>query len=479
VTAARGIARNAGYLAAARIATQAGNALLFFAIGRKLGFDQLGLYAAAISFFQIIALSGGAASTYLVREISQRPALTGRYLAHLNALALAAGSILAAVGTGAIWLVKGDSPIMLPVVITAIGVAPSMVAAIQEGVFIAHGRSNLQAIVSLGAALAGVACGFAVILGGGRVTALLVVFVGVQVVSLGLGRFLIRKYIRPTRGPVSIRIAWQLAREMRVFLGSGLLSGLFVRPEALILALFSSPAQVGYYSAALKVVDVWLFVPGTLMQTAFPVLSRAFAEDRIRALSIQHHTLRVLLLISVPVGLGTLALAPEITRLYGDAPGHSVNVLRVLALNLTLYSLVEVFWRVLSARGEQTQVLRVQVLTTATRLLAGCILVSMFGAMGAAIAMVANYALYLVLTGRAIERDGSRLGLGALAWRPVIAGSASAITAWWTLEHLNAAAAVCLGAALYLGLAWQLRAIGRSDLNALRSQSPVVGIDGN
>ena len=63
MTAARGIARNAGYLAAARIATQAGNALLFFAIGRTLGFEQLGLYAAAISFFQIIAISGAAAST--------------------------------------------------------------------------------------------------------------------------------------------------------------------------------------------------------------------------------------------------------------------------------------------------------------------------------------------------------------------------------------------------------------------------------
>lgn len=479
MTAARGIARNAGYLAAARIATQAGNALLFFAIGRRLGFDQLGLYAAAISFFQIIALAGGAASTYLVREIAQRPALTGRYLTHLNALALVAGSALAALGTGAIWLVKGDSPIMVPVIITAIGVAPSMVATIQEGVFIAHGRSNLQAIVSLGAALVGVACGFAVILSGGGVTALLVVFVGVQVVSLGLGRLLIRRFIRPERERVSIVVAWQLAKEMRVFLGSGILSGLFVRPEALILALLSTPAQVGYYSAALKVVDVWLFVPGTIMQTAFPVLSRAFAENRARALSIQHHALRVLLLISVPVGLGTLALAPEITRLYGDEAGHSTGVLRVLALNLTLYSLVEVFWRVLSARGEQSEVLRVQVVTTATRLIAGCLLVSMYGAMGAAVSMVANYALYLLLTGRAIERDGTRLGLAALAWRPAVAGSASAVAAWWTLEHVGAAAAVCAGAAVYLPLAWQLRAFGRSDLNALRSQSPVVGIDGH
>ena len=214
---------------------------------------------------------------------------------------------------------------------------------------------------------------------------------------------------------------------MRVFIGGGLLSGLFVRPEALMLALLSSPAQVGYYSAALKVVDIWLFVPGTIMQTAFPVLSRAYAEDRARALSIQHNVLRLLLLISVPVGLGTLALAPEITRLYGDAAGHSIDVLRVLAMNLTLYSLFEVFWRILSARGEQSQVLRVQAITTVTRLLTGCAFVGILGAIGAAISMVANIALSLVLTGRAIKRDGTRLGLASLVWRPAIAASAAAL----------------------------------------------------
>jgi O-antigen/teichoic acid export membrane protein len=475
VTAARGIARNAGYLAAARVATQLGNALLFFAISRRLGFEQLGLYAAAISFFQIIAISGGAASTFLVREIAQRPELTGRYLVHLNALALVAGSAFAGIGAGGIWLVKGGSAIMIPVMIAAAGVGPSMVASIQEGVFIAHGRSNLQAIVSLVAATGGVVCGFAVILSGGGVPALLVVFIGVQILGLLLGRFLIRRYLKPRRERFSLGIARQIARDMRVFLASGFLSGLFVRPEALILAVLSTPAQAGYYSAALKVVDIWLFVPGTIMQTAFPVLSRAFADNRGRALAIQHHALRILLLVSVPVGLCTLTLAPHITQLYGDATGHTVGVLRILALNLTLYSLVEVFWRVLSARGEQSQVLRVQALTTATRLLSAGLLVVLFGAIGAAVAMVANYTLYLALTGRAIERDGTRIGLRALVWKPVIAATVAALAVWWTVERLDAAAAVSVGAAIYVVLAWRLGAFGRSDFNALRRQRPVAG----
>jgi O-antigen/teichoic acid export membrane protein len=479
VTAPRDMARNAGFLAVARISTQAGSAVLFFAITRTLGFEQLGLYAAAISFFQIIAISGGAASTYLVREVARRPELTGRYLVHLNALALIGGGALAILGTGAIWLFKGDSPIMLPVAIAGIGVAPSIVATIQEGVFIAHGRTKLQAIISLVSAVAGIVCGLAVLLAGEGVSALLIVFVAIQILGLALGRVFIRRFIRPERAHFELETARQLAREMKVFLGSGLLSGLFARPEALVLALLSTPAQVGYYSAALKVVDVWQFVPSTIMQTAFPALSRAFAENRSQALSIQHHALRVLLLLSVPVGIGTLVLAPEIAALYGDAAGSSVDVLRILGLNLTLYSLVEVFWRVLSARGEQSRVLRIQAFTTVTRLASGCLLVTFFGAVGAAIATVANITLYLVLTGRAIERDGTRIGLGAVAWRPAIAATISAGAAFWSVEHLDVTVAVMIGLAVYLGVAWRLGAVGRADVNALRRRAPAVGFNGD
>ena len=60
--------------------------------------------------------------------------------------------------------------------------------------------------------------------------------------------------------------------------------------------------------------------------------------------------------------------------------------LRFLALNLTLYSLTEVFWRVLSARGEQGRVLRIQVITTITRLLSGAVLISLYGAVGGGMA---------------------------------------------------------------------------------------------
>lgn len=467
------VARNAMSLAGARVIAQAGNALLFFFMGRRLGFDQLGIYAAALSFYQIVSVSGAAASTYLVREAARRPGETDRLLRVLTFLALVGGAALAAVGAGVIAIVPAGERLALPIAVVALAVVPAMIASIQEGVFVAHGRASLQTLVSVAAAVFNVTAGFILLIGGAGVTVLLIVFVVTQAVAAIVGHQLIRRVIAPERtalGESYVHAGIRVTREMRTYLGSGVLSGFFARPETLILALIASPAQAGYYGAALKVVDLWQFVPSTLMLTIFPLLSRAFAENRRRAAQVQREALRALLALSLPVGVLTFVGADEFAGFYGDAEGHSVLPLQVLALNLTLYSLTEVFWRVLSARGEQGRVLRIQVITTATRLLSGLVLIALWGAVGAAIATVANITLYVLLTGRQIVRDGSRIDLAALSTRPLVAAVAAGGVATFVLAFSNVFIALPVGALAYCALAWKLAIVERADITSLRGR---------
>jgi O-antigen/teichoic acid export membrane protein len=462
-------------MAAARVAVQAGNALLFFFMGRQLGFHELGIYAAAMSFYAIVVTGGGAASTYLVREVAKRPEETGRLLRVLTFLAIVVGGSLAIIGAAVIALIPAGDHLAAPIAVAALAVVPAMIATIQEGVFVAHRRSSLQTLVSVTAAAFNVVIGFGLLLGGSGVTTLLALFVVTQVLAALVGHRLIRRLIAPERsvlqGPM-IREAFRLVRDMRAFLGSGLVAGLFARPETLMLALIASPAEAGYYGAALKVVDLWQFVPSTLMLTIFPVLSRAFAESRQRAVWVQHEALRALLAISLPVGVLTFVGARQIAVLYGDDAGRSVPSLRFLALNLTLYSLAEVFWRVLSARGEQGRVLRIQVITTISRLLAGVILISLWGAVGAAIATLANITLYVILTGRRIESDGTPLDLLHLGARPLLAAVAAGGVAATLLTVSSVFIALPAGAVVYCALAWRLSVIRQADFASLRGARP-------
>ena len=475
------VARNAMSLVAARVAIQAGNALLFFLMGRKLGFDQLGLYAAAISFYQIVSLAGVAASTYIIREVARQPSETDRLLRVLTFVALLGGGGLAALGAGVVELTSTGERLALPIALAALAVVPAMIGSIQQGVFIAHGRAFLQTVVSATAAAFNVAAGFILLMSGAGITALLALFVVTQLLAAAVGHGLIRRMIVPERDGRDrslFRDAPRVVREMGAYLGSGLLTGLFARPETLVLALLASPTEAGYYGAALKVVDLWQFVPTTLMLTIYPLLSRAFAESRQRAAFVQREALRALLALALPVGALTFVGASDIASLYGDSSGRSTLPLQILALNLTLYSLIEVFWRVLSARGDQPRVLRIQVITTVTRLLSGAALIAAWGAVGAAIATVANFALYVALTWRQIVRDGSRVDLLQLATRPLIAALAAGAIAGLALMSTSVFIALPTGAVVYCALAWRLSVVRHADITSLRGVSPKPVADG-
>ena len=217
------VARNAVSLAGARVIAQAGNALLFFFMGRRLGFDQLGIYAAALSFYQIVSISGSAASTYLVREVARQPGETDRLLHVLTVLSLVGGGALAALGAGVIALVPAGDRLAAPIAVAALAVVPAMIASIQEGVFVAHGRASLQTLVSVAAAAFNVTAGFLLLIGGAGVTVLLTVFVVTQVVAAVIGHLLIRRVIVPERKPLGeslFRAGRRVMSEMRAYLGS-------------------------------------------------------------------------------------------------------------------------------------------------------------------------------------------------------------------------------------------------------------------
>jgi O-antigen/teichoic acid export membrane protein len=168
----------------------------------------------------------------------------------------------------------------------------------------------------------------------------------------------------------------------------------------------------------------------------------------------------------------TFVGAGDIAALYGDTSGHSTLPLRLLALNLTLYSLTEVFWRVLSARGDQGRVLRIQVITTVTRLLSGVVLIALWGAVGAAAATVANFTLYVALTGRQIARDGSRIDLALLSARPLAAAVAAGGIAALVLPLTNVFIALPVGAVAYCAMAWRLSIVRHTDIASLRGKRP-------
>jgi O-antigen/teichoic acid export membrane protein len=242
----------------------------------------------------------------------------------------------------------------------------------------------------------------------------------------------------------------------------------------LILSLVGTDAQIGYYSAGLKMVEPWTMVPQTVMPNVLPVLSRSYHDRDGRAHRIQRLTVKYLQAIAIPVSVLLVVLAdPLITTLFGQAFAEAVPIVQILAATVALQFYVAVLWRVLVARGDETVMLRAQAITVVPRVAGGLLLVLWLSSAGAALAALGALTLHAALLAHGVRADGSRLGVVALTWRFL----AAAVLAGLLLLPLLAAdlplvVLLAAAAALYAAGVVLLRALDRDDLELVRRVLP-------
>jgi O-antigen/teichoic acid export membrane protein len=471
---ARPVLRNTAVLAAARILERIAGALVVLLIAHRLGASDLGLYVGAMGFFALIAIGGELGiTTFLVREIAKDPLCTGPYLVHLSVLTAAFSAAAAAAAFGLLPLLGFEPDMREAIAIVLIAVPPAALNAVQRGVFLAYRRTEFEVAVTFVGGVLNVGASAALLAGGYGVESVLVAFVLVQYLSTATYYVLVRRYIVPIRWAFERATARHVLREIRPFAGSSIVAAAFSRPEVIILSAIGTPAQVGYYGAALKVMEFGTLVPQLFMMNVYPVLARAFQRRDGRAQRIQDRAFKFLMIASLPLAALMFAVAdPLIDLLYGDGFGEAARLLRILAPGILLACGFSVLWRVLSARGEQGTVLKVQVVTTALELGLGVALIAAFADVGAAVNAVLSGFVLATLLAVYVRRDGTTVSLVRPWWRAGLAAAAAGCACWAALEPAGLVGSVALGVAVYGVLVWVLRALSPDDIVTLRGLLP-------
>jgi len=187
---------------------------------------------------------------------------------------------------------------------------------------------------------------------------------------------------------------------------NGGLALLSLRVELLVVSALLLPEEVGYFLAALQVVQVLNFVPSALMSGAMPALTRegmktsAHPNDAVR-----RRTAATVAFAAAPASIGLALVAPALVfQLYGEAYRSSAAPLALLALGVLPLFLNGVFTHALIAAERASWLPR---LTLARVLLAGVLaaaLVPVAGAMGAALGFVVSEVVLVFLGARATRR---------------------------------------------------------------------------
>lgn len=108
---------------------------------------------------------------------------------------------------------------------------------------------------------------------------------------------------------------------------------LYTSTSIVILGLFQPALQIGYYTAASRLIMVaqgLLFTP--INGTLFPYIGAAFGKGKSEGIEIVKRILPVSLTLSFIYSLGIFLFSPVIIHLmYGDRFEESINILRILS----------------------------------------------------------------------------------------------------------------------------------------------------
>ncbi len=434
---ARRIARSTAVRAAGHVVTTAVTAVGVVVMTHYLTPAEYGVYVTATTFVALFAvLVDGGLVAIGVREAARQPdrerdlftaVLTLRFLLSLAAV------------LASLWLSRllyGSSERTEIATAVAI-VAASLLLTGISGTYrlIAEVRLQLTRLV-LGDVLGRIA-GLAALLLAVRLDLGLHAVVAVAVVAPAATLLalvvLYRGDARPSirfRG-MSLMPLWRASLPLGLAL---LINTLFFRVDALILSVLRSPAEVGIYGLAYRVLEVVLAFGAFFLASIFPVLSRV-SEDRERWERISRRAFRVTFAAGLPVAACGALLADEIVALISreEAYRGAGAALSVLLLAAALSWVNGCGGMMLISIDRQRQSLWLNVGALTFNVLANLLFVPKYGFMAAAwvtvLSELVNFSgmIYLV-------RRYGQMRWGVDGWRSlvVLTGVLAGVT--WLLD---------------------------------------------
>jgi O-antigen/teichoic acid export membrane protein len=202
------------------------------------------------------------------------------------------------------------------------------------------------------------------------------------------------------RGPglkrlnVSFNRAKTLLADSWPLLLSGIAMMIYMKIDQIMLGQMIGDEAVGIYSAAVRVSEVWYFVPMAIVASVFPAIfeakkrSEKLYYERLQRL----YDLMVWLAIAVALPMSFLSTT-IVTILFGDAYSQAGTV-----LSIHIWAAVFVFLGVASGKwflAENRQLLSLQrtMLGAMTNIILNLLLITKFGVLGAAWSTVFSYAI--------------------------------------------------------------------------------------
>ncbi|MBI1805769.1 MAG: flippase [Ignavibacteria bacterium] len=243
---------------------------------------------------------------------------------------------------------------------------------------------------------------------------------------------------------------------------------IYFQIDTVMLSFLAGERSVGIYRAATNLVFALSGFSASVVIALFPVVAQNYQQNSENAVRISSHAIYYSLLFSLPIAFGATVMAqPLISVLYKESFASAVLTLQILVWWLPIMYVTNVLGHILGAIKLQKLVLAVSSINALVNIGMNLILIPLYTDRGAAVTTVLTELLGLcVLSYIVVRRFGSvfdikritRLAIANLIILPIVFFNTA----------LNVGILILIGAVLYTGALFGLRAISMQDITELK-----------
>lgn len=471
-TAAQTVARNSIFQLGAEIVLKLLSFGYMVLVVRQLGDAGFGKYSTAFAFVGILSIFADMGMAgYAIREIGKDRTRAAEYFANMIVLRLllsvgvlilnVALAILLGYEAEMVWFIGLASLSLLlyavqgPIAVTLRGLERMDHVSIQSVV-------NRIAFISAG--------GLFLWLGWGVTGAILATFVGI-VAQAVLGWHSLRA-IADLPFRITPRIWMPLIRAGIPFGLITFATMLSFKIDTVMLSLWRTHAEVGWYNIAYNLVFALLSLTSSFNTTLVPTLTRQYQTDPSGVQTFYLRTMRMLWIMSLPIAVGTALLSHQlIVLIYGSDVAPAADALAILIWVLPAITLTSLCGAISTVLHRERASARVALINASFNFMLNLWAVPRYGIVGAATMTVATEVLGLVQF-TFLLRDTFSLKLIWSVFRPPLLAAAVMGGVVWFASGLPVLLVIPLGALVYAGM---LLLSGGITLTEIRDLAGTIG----
>ncbi len=469
----RSVGKNIGALMSSQVVTWTLTTALVWVVPRYLGAEAFGSLRVAMSLWMIagvIATFG--TSTLLTVEVAKDRDTFRSILVNSVKLRFWIGAIVAPVVLLVLLLGPYDRQTQEVGIIVGIGgVLTLCVTAIESALFglqeMGH-PSRIRVITKVFATVTTIT----VVLLGGR----LLPVATVNVVTFALSLFLLVRVARrvSTGSNATSKFAGKALLFASVpFFAAEATRVVYQQIDTVVMSVLVDSTAIGYYAAADTLFGSLLFVPVIVTTAMFPAIAELHERAPEQVPPLLRRSFNTLLVVSVPIGLGTIIVAPSfINLLYGGEFDGAAPVLAVYGVVVILSSQTILLGRFALATGRARFWSSLMICATVLSVPLDIVLVPWTdqrfdnGAIGGALAYVVTEGLLMTVGIAVLGRSLLTSAAFTRLLRCAIAGAAMMLASWPFREEFFAIPGA-IGVATYLVAILVMRTLEPHEVDAV------------